>query len=163
MQILRLSSVESKFVKFFISFFKCNSVLLQILHHSSVLWHNFPVLFWFKHNVLLTKLAHQSVKFSDLLLLALKFTKFIFGTKGQFFLKICINLRVMRHNSSVLSSKTSYSLWKRSPTKWKFSYFHLLTLNSTKFLILTFKIRVCFPLYFALPCSIMTHNSSFLA
>ena len=121
---------------------------------------NSPVRFWLKHNVLLTKLAHQSVKFSDLLLLALKFTQFIFGSKGQFFLKISIILRVMRHNSSVLSSKTLYSLWKRSPTKWNFSYFHLLALKSTKFLILTFKLRVCFPLYFALPYSIMTHNSS---
>ena len=150
----------TKFAKFFISFFKCKSVLLQILHHSSVLWHNSPVLCWLKDNVILTKLAHQSAKFSDLLLLALKFTKFIFGTKGQFFLIICIILRVVRHNSSVLSSKTLYPLWKRSPTNWKFSYFHLLALKSTKFLILTFKLRVCFPLYFALPYSIMTHNSS---
>ena len=139
-----------------IQFFFKFCIILQCYDNS-------PVLFWLKHNVLLTKLAHQSVKFPDLLLLTLKFPKFILGTKGQFFLKICIILRVMRHNSSVLSSKTLYSLWKRSPTKWKFSYFHLLTLKSTKFLILTFKLRVFFPLYFALSCSIMTHNSSFLA
>ena len=56
MQILRLSSVGS-FVKAqlspssnFASFF-------------SVMIHNSPVLFWLKHNIVSTKVAHQSANF----------------------------------------------------------------------------------------------------
>ena len=99
---MRLSSVWSKFAKILMSFFKHKSVLLQILRHSSLLWHNSPVLFLVQTWYTFDKISTSKCKFSDLPLLALKITKSIFGTKGQLFLKLCIIFRVMRHNSSVL-------------------------------------------------------------
>ena len=45
-------------------FWKRESTLLQILHHSSKLWHITPLyFFWFKHDILLTAVAHNSTNF----------------------------------------------------------------------------------------------------
>ena len=78
MKILRLLSVGTKFAKLPMSLFECKSILLQTLHHSSVLWRNSPVLFWIKH---IDKRSTSKCKFLKLLMLALKLTKVIFATK----------------------------------------------------------------------------------
>ena len=68
------------------------------------------------------KSSRSKSKFSDLPLLALKFTKFISGTKSQFLFKLCITLHC--HETYILctfSSKTLYALDKRSASKCKFS------------------------------------------
>ena len=65
---------------------------------------------------------------------------------------------VMKHNSSVVFHPNLYVLFdKRSPSKFKFSYFRLL---AWKFLMSFFKRWVSFPLNFASLFSVMTHNSS---
>ena len=58
-------------------FSKYKSVPPQILHHCSVLWHITPRgFFWLKDNIF-DKSSTSKRKFSDLPLLALKFTKFL--------------------------------------------------------------------------------------
>ena len=47
-----------------------------------------------------------------------------------------------------------------SPLKCTFLYFRLLARKLAKFLMSFFKLRVSFPLNFASPYSVMTHNSS---
>ena len=64
MQILRLSSFVSKFSKFLMSFFKAQiSSSSNIASLFSVMKHNSSVLFWLKHNILSTKVVHQSAHF----------------------------------------------------------------------------------------------------
>ena len=115
--------------------------------------HNSPALFHLKLYVLWTKRAHQSANFR----LATARIKIhliphvIFGTKNQFFFKLCI--------ICTFSSKILYALDERSPSKSKFSDFRLLAWKLTKFLVLFLKPRVSFPLNFASPFSVMIHNS----
>ena len=52
-----------------------------------------------------------------------------------------------------------YALGKRIRSKCKFSDFRLLAWKLTKFLMSFFKPQVSFPLHFAKPFSVMTHNS----
>ena len=60
-QILRLSNVGSRFFKFFMSFFKAQvSSLSYFASLSSVMIRNSSVIFWLKHNIRLTKVAHKS-------------------------------------------------------------------------------------------------------
>ena len=84
---MRFLSVESKFAKLLMSLCECKSVVLQTLHHSSVLWRNSPVIFWLKH---IDKSSTSKCKFLELPMLALKLTKVIFAIKCQFFLNLCI-------------------------------------------------------------------------
>ena len=64
MQILRLLSVESKVAKFLMSFFKAQvSSSSKSASFFGVMAHNFSVLFWLKHNILSTKVAHQRANF----------------------------------------------------------------------------------------------------
>ena len=77
MQVLTLLSVGSKLAKFLMSFFKTEvSSFSNFASLFIVMTHNPSVLFWLKYNILSTKVVHQIAKFSDLPMLALKFTKF---------------------------------------------------------------------------------------
>ena len=145
-QILRLSSVGSKFAKSLISFSKVSSSS-NFASFFSVIIHNSSVPFWLKHNLLLIKVAHQSENFQfskwDLPMLALKFTKFLMPflepTVSLFF-KLCINLHC--HETELFrtfSFKTLYALNKRIPSKCKFSGFWLLARILTNFLMSFFK------------------------
>ena len=63
-QVLRLSSVESKFAKFLMSFFKAQvNSSSNVASFFSVMTHNSSIRFWLKHNILSTKVAHQSANF----------------------------------------------------------------------------------------------------
>ena len=63
-QILRLSNVGSKFAKFLIPFFKVRvSSSSNFASFFSVMRHDSSVLFWLKHNILSTGVAHQSANF----------------------------------------------------------------------------------------------------
>ena len=84
-----------------------------------------------------------------------------FGTKSQFFFKLCITLQC--HETQLFctfSSKTVYDVDKRSASKFKFSDFRTLAQKLTKFFMSFYKSRVSFLLNLALPFSVMTHNSS---
>ena len=73
-QILRLSSVESKFVKLFMSYFKAQvSSSSNFASFFSVMTHNSSVLFWRKHK----ERNPSKSKFSDFRLLTWNFTKFV--------------------------------------------------------------------------------------
>ena len=69
-------------------------------------------------------------------------------------------ISVMIHNFCTFSSKLLYALDKKIRSKYKFSDFRLLAWKLTKFLISFFKSQVNFYLDFAIPFSVMTHNSS---
>ena len=69
-------------------------------------------------------------------------------------------ISVMIHDFCTFSSKLLYALDKRIRSKYKFSDFRLLAWKLTKFLISFFKSQVNFYLDFAIPFSVMTHNSS---
>ena len=138
-QTLRLSSVGSKFAKFFMSFFKaqvrsCSS----FLSFFSVMTHNSSEDFWLKQYTF-DKSSTSKCKFSDLPLLALKFTKFI-----MLFLEQIVSFSsnfeslfsAMGHNSSVLFHRRIYMIWtKRNPFSCKILDFQLLTRNFTKFVL----------------------------
>ena len=84
-----------------------------------------------------------------------------FGTKSQFFFKVCITPQC--HETKLFCtflSKSLYAFDKKSPSKCKFSDFRLLAWKLTKYLMSSFKPRVSFPLNFASPFSVMKHNSS---
>ena len=69
----------------------------------------------------------------------------IFGTKSQFFLKLCITLQC--HEAQLFrtfSSKPLYALDKKSSSKCKFLDFRLLTWKLTKYLMSFFKPRISF-------------------
>ena len=77
-QLLRLSSIGSKLVKLLMSFFK-----VQVSSYSSfalffcVMTHNPSVLFLAQAEYSFDKISKSKCKFSNFLLLALKFTKFL--------------------------------------------------------------------------------------
>ena len=80
-----------------------------------------------------------------------------FGTKSQFFFKLCITLQC--HETQLFctfSSKTVYDLDKRSASKFKFSDFRTLAQKLTKFFMSFYKSRVSFFLNLELPFSVMT-------
>ena len=102
-QILRLSSVESKFPKFLMSFFKAQvSSSSNFASFFSAMTDNSSVLFWLNT---FEKSSYSKNKFSDLPLLALKFTKFLVSfleTRVSFSSNFGSLCSVMRHNFSVL-------------------------------------------------------------
>ena len=101
---------------------KCIFLKNQLFFGSlfSVMRHNSPALFHLKLYVLQTKRAHQSANFR-LATVRIKIhliPHVIFGTKNQFFFKLCI--------ICTFSSKILYALDERSPSKSKFPDFRLL-------------------------------------
>ena len=140
MQLLRLSSTGSKFPKFLMSS-KHKSVPPQSLHHSSALWHITPLyFFWPKHNILSTKIAHQSAKFQTFECSNHPtFTQFLMPflkLQDQVLLRFCIIIQC--HERQFLSS----SIEK------KFSDFWVVGWKFTKILMSYLKPQVSFSLNF---------------
>ena len=85
----------------------------------------------------------------------------IFGTKGQYFFKLCITLQ---SNETELfctfSSKYLYALEKWIQSECRFSDFQVLAWKLTKLLMSFFKPQVSFRLNFPTSFSVMIHNSS---
>ena len=126
----------SKFAKFLMLFFKVKvSSSSNFSSFFSVLTHNSSVHFWRKHNILSTKVAHQSAYFQTSHFQIHQIPYVIFETKSQFFFKLCITLQCQE--------------------TWLFRTF----LSKTKFLMSFFKPRVSFPLNSASPFSGITHTS----
>ena len=97
-------------------FSKRKSVPPQILHHSSVLWHITPLYFLAQTQYTFDKSSTSKCKFSDLPLLALKFTKFLMSflePRVSFSSNFASLFSVMRHNSSVLFHLKLYMLWTK--------------------------------------------------
>ena len=99
----------------------------------------------------INKSSTSKCKFSDLPLLALKFTKFLmlFWSQESAFLQtlhFALLFSVKRHNSSVIFHLNLYALVKWIQSKCKFSDFWLLAWILTKFLMSFFKPQVSFPL-----------------
>ena len=121
MQILRLSSFVSKFSKFLMSFFKAQiSSSSNIASLFSVMKHNSSVLFWLKHNILSTKVVHQSAHFQTC-------HCFHYNSPNSscHFLERRVScssnfaslFSVMRYNSSVLFHQNICMLWANDPIK----------------------------------------------
>ena len=156
-QILRLSSVWSNFAKILMSFFKHKSVPFQILNHSSLLWHNSPALFFGSNIIYFWQNQHIKVQMFRLATARIKNYQIHFWNKGSAFPQTLHHFQSWDITPQYFSSTSLYALYKRRPTKWKFSYFRLLTWKFTKFFILILK---CFSLYYTSPFSVMKHNSS---
>ena len=117
MQILRLSSFVSKFSKFLMSFFKAQiSSSSNIASLFSVMKHNSSVLFWLKHNILSTKVVHQSAHFQTCHCL-----HYNSPNSSCHFLERRVScssnfaslFSVMRYNSSVLFHLNFCMLWTK--------------------------------------------------
>ena len=81
--------------------------------------------------------------------------------RASFSSSFALFFSTMRHNPSKLFDLNLYMFWtKRSLSKYKSSDFWLLLWKLTKFFMSFFKPWVSFPLNFASPFSIMTHNFS---
>ena len=161
MQILRLLSVGSKFTKFLMSFFKAQvSSSTNFASFFSVMTCNSSVLFWLKH-ILSTKVTSKC-KFSDLPLLALKFTKFLTSVlvpRVSFSSNFTSGISVMRHNSSILFHLKLYMLWKKGSHQVYIFRLSAARIKITKFFMSFFKPRASFLLNCASTFSVMTHNS----
>ena len=98
--------LELKFTKFLVLFFSNKkSVFLQSLDQSSVSWEITFLYFFSSNSICYWKSSTSKCKFSDLLLLALKFTKFLMlflKPKVSFFSNFALLFSVMRDNSSVI-------------------------------------------------------------
>ena len=104
-------------------------------------------------------------KFSDLPLLALKFTKFImsfFETKRQFSSNFEALSSVMKDNSSILFHLKLYRLSIKEPIKLKFSDFWVVEWKFNKFFMSCLKLQASFSLNFASLLSVTRDNSSVL-
>ena len=124
-------------------FSKHKSFAFQILHHFSVLWHiTLLYFFWLKHNILLTKVAHQSASFQIYWHIALKLYKFLMP-----FLVPRVNFS----SKESLFHLKLFILWTKGAN---------YSANFKIFYCSFYKQRVSFHLNFALPFSIITHNSS---
>ena len=100
-------------------------------------------------------------KFSDLPLIALKFTKFLMSfleTRVSFSSNFASLFRVIW--DMTFSSEYLHPLDKRIQSKCQFLDFHLLAKKLTKLLMSFFNPQVSFLWNFATPFSVMTHNSS---
>ena len=88
--------LELKFTKLLMSFFKQKgSFSSKFESLLSVMRDNFPVFFQQKLYMLLTKEAYQSANF-EIVTVCIKIYQIfhvIFGTKSQFFFKLCITLK----------------------------------------------------------------------
>ena len=112
--------------------------------------------------MLLTKVKVQVFRLV-IAVLALKFTKFLLSFLEQrfsFSSNFASLFNVMRHNSSVLFHLNLYMLWSEEAHQKKFPDFQLLARKLSKCLKSFFKLQVSFPLHFASPFSVMTHNFS---
>ena len=98
--------LELKFTKFLVLFFSNKkSVFLQSLDQSSVSWEITFLYFFSWNSICYWKSSTSKCKFSDLLLLALKFTKFLMlflKPKVSFFSNFALLFSVMIDNSSVI-------------------------------------------------------------
>ena len=107
-----------KFTKFLMSFFKPQvSSFSEFASFFSVMIHNSSVLFWLKHNILLTEVAHL-ITITDLPLLALKFTSCHFWNKEL------VYLQTLHHSLAwfditllYFSSKTFFCFGQKYPIK----------------------------------------------
>ena len=118
-------------------FSKHKSVLVSFF---LVMTNNSSVLFWLKHSIVLTKLAHQSASFQNcrshikINLIPHDFVE----TKSQFFFNITSLLSVIRHNCSVIFHLKLDMLGQKEPIKVKM--FRLLTdcmkINKNPYVIL---------------------------
>ena len=102
-------------------------------------------------------------KFSDLLLLALKLTKFLISflePRVSFFSNFVLLSSVMRNNASVVFHLNICMLWANGSNQsanfqaWLFAWKLII------FLMSFFKSQISFLLNFASPFSVMMHNSS---
>ena len=153
-----------KFTKFLRLFFK------QKVSFSSKFGSLFSVmemiLLYFLAETLygIDKSGTSKCKFSDLPLLALKFTKFFvpfMEPRVSFSSNFASLFSIMRHNYSVytFSSKSWYTLDKSNRSKCNFLDFWLLAWKLTKFIMSFLKPQVNFSLIFAPPFSVVTDNS----
>ena len=112
-KISRHSSVASKFTKFLMSFFKVQvSSSSNFASFFNVITHNSCVPFYVKYNTISTK-----VKFSDLLLLTLDFTKFLMSfSEPRVSFSSTLNHCSVSWNITLLY-KTLYTLDKNEPMK----------------------------------------------
>ena len=117
MQILRFLSVPVKFTKFPMSFFKAQvSSSSNFILFFSVMTHNSSALFLTQTYYTFNKSSTIKCKFSDLPLLAFKFTKFqmsLLEPRVSFSSNFTSLFSVMRHNSSVLFHLKLNMLWKK--------------------------------------------------
>ena len=92
-QFLRFLSVPMKFINIFLSFMKAQIIFpLKFVSIFNMITHNSSLLFWLKHNILSTTVAHQSANFHRLATALIKMHQIphlIFGTKSQLFFKLC--------------------------------------------------------------------------
>ena len=89
-------------------------IIFETISHFSQ--HNFSVFFSVQSLHSFYKSSPSKCKFSDFLLLALKFTKFVISflkQKVRFSLKFGSFFSVMRHNSSLLFHLNLYMLWTK--------------------------------------------------
>ena len=120
--MLRLSGVGSKFTKFLMSFFKAQfRSSSNFASFFNVMPHNSSVLFWLKHNILSTKLAHKCANFQTCPLRALKFTKLFMSVLEPrvrgFFSNFASSFSVMTHNSSEIFHLKICMLWTKEAHK----------------------------------------------
>ena len=95
MSFLRFLSVGSKFSRFLMSFFKAQVVSSSnFASFFSVMTVNYSLLFWFKNNIRLTKVAKQQIfRLATARIKIHQIPHVIFGIKSQFFFKLCITLQ----------------------------------------------------------------------
>ena len=121
MHILRLLSVGSNFAKFFMSFFKARvNSSSNFASFFSVMAHNFSVLFWLRHNILSTKVAHQSANFQTCHSSHQNSTnsscRFL-EPRVSFSSNFASHVSVIRHNSSVLFHLKLICFEQKGPIK----------------------------------------------
>ena len=149
MQILRLSSVVSKFANLLMSSFK-----VQVCSSSNgVMAHNSCAFFRLKHNIFSTKAAHQSANFQTCHCLHQNSP----NSSCHFWNQESVFLQTLHHSSVsgdilfVLFHLQLHMLWAKGTHQ---------SASFRTFDCSFYKPQVSFPLHFALPFSVMTHNSS---
>ena len=120
---------------------------LQSLNHSSGSW-EITLLHFFSWNfICYWQSSTWKCKFSNLLLLALKFTKFVISflkPRASFSSNFALLSSVMRNNSSVLFHVKLYIPSRKGTLDgYKFSNFQLLAWKLTKFQIPQFSLEFC--------------------
>ena len=124
----------------------------SFLSFFSVTMHNSSALFWLKHDIFSTKVAHHSSHFQTCNCSHYNSPK----SSCPFWNQESVFLPTLHH---YLVSETLYDLDKRNPSKKNLSDFRLLAWKLIKFLISFFKPRVSFPLNVASLFSVMTNIS----
>ena len=157
MQVLKFLSVIVKSIKFAMSFFKAQvSSSLKF----AVLWHITPLHFFDSNIIYFPQKKHNKVQIFRLATARTEVHQIpdvIFGTKGQFFSKLCITLQCNETQFfCTFSWKTWYTLGKMSQLKCKFLDVILLAWGLANYYAI---FQAASPLNFASPLSVMTHNS----